>query len=152
MRKLLVLLCLLVNPVWAVNTFEFKFESTAQGQVIMADTKRMVEVGGSNDWMLNIHWEPSDINEHIYRMHSVTEFAHTRHYHEGDIRVDRIYNFGLVDCRLNQLFLLREYWALGPDNVITGSRTFRMGELTVDLVTTEVLMRMVMLICDSKPI
>jgi hypothetical protein len=131
------------------STFEFKFSSDSQGKHIQSDVRQMTYIGEAPKWTLSATWEPWVGNAAIRVMHSTTQFRHAEQTDINAIAFQRIYTYGFIDCRLNQLFILNEYYTTQQDLVVLDNK-FQPGEYTVDLEANKILHTLLLYVCKSE--
>ena len=147
-----VLLFLATTLLAADNSkFKFNFSTDAQGQHIAADLRQMTYIGEATKWILVATWEPWTDNSAIKLMHSMTQFRTPERTDINQLSFQRIYTYGYIDCRLNQLFILNEYYTT-QDNLVVLDNKFQNGEYIVDLEANVILQTMLIYVCKSESV
>lgn len=152
MRSIItVVLMFIVTTVLAADNskFKFNFNTDAQGQHISADVRQMAYIGEAPKWVLSATWEPWTDNSAIKLMHSLTQFKQPEQTDINQISFQRIYTYGFIDCRLNQLFILNEYYTTQQDLIVLDNK-FQPGDYTVDLAANKVLHTLLSYVCKSE--
>jgi len=152
MKKILfTALLLLASVVSAEPKFEFGFNIENDVKTLEADESQLNYIGESSKWILVANWQQSSANSAIRLMHSLTQFRETKVWDQTGIKYDRIWTYGYIDCRLNQLFILNEFYTNNRNEVILDTK-FSPGEYIVDLDMNVVLQTLYIFACKSESI
>lgn len=133
------------------SKYNFTFETNTQGKHIVADLQQMIYIGEAAKWTLLANWEPWSENSAIKLMHSVTQFRKPEQTDVNQIAFQRIYTYGFIDCRLNQLFILNEYYTTQQDLIVLDNK-FQPGEYIVDLEANVILQTFLIYACRAESV
>jgi len=131
------------------STYNFDFRADSQDKYIIADRQPMVYIGVSLKWTLLATWEPWTSNSAIKLIHSVTQFKEAEKTDINQIAFQRIYSYGFIDCRLNRLYILNEYYTTEQDLIVLENK-FQTGEYMVDLESSKILQTFLFYVCKSE--
>ena len=154
MRSIITVVLMFITttvPAADNSKFSFHFNTDAQGQHISADLRQMTYIGEASKWTLSATWEPWDSNPAIKLIHSMTQFRKSEQTDINQIAFQRIYTYGYIDCRLNQLFILNEYYTT-QDNLIMLDNKFQNGEYIVDLEANVIMQTFLIYACKSESV
>ena len=154
MRSIItVVLMFIVTTVLAADNsrYNFNFKTDAQGKHIFADLQPMIYIGESPTWTLSATWEPWSENAAIKLIHSITQYKQPEQTDVNQIAFQRIYSYGFIDCRLNQLFILNEYYTTQQDLIMLDNK-FQSGEYVVDLESSKILQTFLLYTCKAESI
>ena len=152
MRSIITLvLMFIVATVLAADKskYNFDFRTDAQGKHISADLQPMIYIGEAEKWVLLANWEPWSENSAIKLMHSVTQYREPKKTDVNQIVFQRIYSYGFIDCRLNQLFILNEYYTTQQGLIMLDNK-FQPGEYAVDMEASKILQTFLFYVCKGK--
>jgi hypothetical protein len=133
------------------SKYNFTFKTDAQGKHISADLQQMVYIGESAKWKLLANWETWTGNSAIKLIHSVTQYKEPEKTDVNQIAFQRIYSYGFIDCRLNQLFILNEYYTT-QQNLIMLDNKFQPGEYAVDMEASKILQTFLFYVCKAESV
>ena len=154
MRRFITVVFMLLTTVSLAadnSKYNFTFKTDAQGKHIAADLQQMIYIGEAVKWTLLANWEPWSENSAIKLMHSVTQFRKPEQTDINQIAFQRIYSYGFIDCRLNQLFILNEYYTTQQDLIMLDNK-FQPGEYIVDLEANVILQTLLIYACRVEAI
>jgi hypothetical protein len=154
MRSIItVVLMFIFTTVLAADNsrYNFNFKTDAQGKHIFADLQPMIYIGKASNWTLSATWEPWSENAAIRLIHSVTQYREPEKTDVNQIAFQRIYSYGFIDCRLNQLFILNEYYTT-QQNLIVLENKFQRGEYVVDLEASKILQTFLFYVCKAESV
>lgn len=152
MRSIItVVLMFITTTVLAADNsaYNFDFRADAQDTYIIADRQPMAYIGEAPKWVLLATWEPWTDNSAIKLIHSVTQYKESEKTDINQIAFQRIYSYGFIDCRLNRLFILNEYYATQQDLIVLNNK-FQPGEYVVDLESSKILQTFLFYVCKSE--
>ena len=152
MKKLLfTALMMLASLGHAESRFEFSFKENNDVKTLEADGSQLTYIGESPKWILVANWQGRSDNNAIRLLHSLTQFRETKIWDQTGIKYDRIWTYGYIDCRLNQLFILNEFYTNNLNEVILDTK-FSPSEYIVDLDMNIVLQTLYIFACKSESI
>lgn len=146
-----VILMFIFTLVLAADNTKFQFNTDDQGRHISVDVQQMAYIGESSKWTLSATWESWSDNSAIKIIHSITQFRGPQNTDINQIKFQRIYSYGYIDCRLNQLFILNEFYTT-QENLIMLDNKFHNGEYIVDLEASKILQTFLLYTCKSESI
>jgi hypothetical protein len=154
MRRFITVVFMLLSTVSLAadnSKYNFTFKTDAQGKHIVADLQQMIYIGESMKWILSANWETWSENSAIKLMHSVTQFRQPEQTDINKITFQRIYSYGFIDCRLNQLFILNEYYTTQQGLIMLDNK-FEAGEYIVNLESNVILQTFLIYACRSESV
>lgn len=112
--------------------FQFQFEDKDGFQFIIADVTQMMYIGETQKWILAAIWEPLPDNPNFVLMHSVTQYREVQQTDINKIEFDKIFSYGYIDCKQENLHLLNEFYTT-TDLAVMLANKFTSQEYIVDL-------------------
>lgn len=133
------------------STYNFAFKTDSRDKYITADNRPMVYIGEASNWTLSATWEPWSENSAIRLIHSVIQYKEPKKTDINQIAFQRIYSYGFIDCRLNQLFILNEYYTTQQDLIVLHNK-FQPGEYAVDMEASKILQTFLFYTCKAESV
>lgn len=151
MKRLIASLLMFVTLTAGAESFKLRFNRTETETYVQYNKSDWDIVGSKDGWNLYLARGTTDTIDGLIIMHTLVTYDVPVKNTFSDDMIHKIFNFGLVDCFGERIFLLNDYFTDENNKVIWISK-YEFGQFISDVEAGTHRNKVYKLLCEGKDI
>jgi hypothetical protein len=152
MKWLFASLLMLITLTAGAKPFMLEFDtSNSNDTIIKFNEKEWEFVARDEDWSMYLARGETDNYKGLPYLHTMVIYNEPKKSDLTEEPIKKIFNFGLVDCGNERIFLLRDFFTTADNKIIWISK-YELGEFTTDVPEGSPRAKVYKLLCEGQNI